>query len=307
MNSILILARKEFKTAMKDSVFFVMAILFLAMSVASVYIGSTTKNAEMLAYQNIVTVLQSQGGILPAAPEIYPLAILRNMIEYITMIGAVLAIFLGFDAFSGERENGTLRLLLTRPLYRDQLLTGKLLGAGMIIGALLSVTLVFNITLFSVATGLIPSLNEILRLVVFIVLAFVYMMSFYIATLYVSIRTRDRAFGFLAMMVVWIFISFVVPQLADTQRNFAYAINNVAGTVNQIPSDTVISKAIELFSPTVQFKHISNDLLQVVSETATIPIFKILVKDLFELIYIFIPSIVLLSLSYTSVQKENAL
>jgi len=307
MNSILILAKKEFKTALKDSVFFVMVILFLAMSVASVYIGSTTKNAEMQAYQNIVTVLQSQGGILPAAPEIYPLAILRNIIEYVTMIGAVLAIFLGFDAFSGERENGTLRLLLTRPLYRDQLLTGKLFGAGMIIGALLSVSLVFNITLFSVATGLKPSLNEILRLVAFIVLAFVYMMSFYIATLYVSIKTRDRAFGFLAMMVVWIFISFVVPQLADTQRNFAYAINNVAGTVSQIPSDTAISKAIELFSPTVQFKHISNDLLQVVPETATINVFKILVKDLFELIYILIPGIVLLMLSYTAVQKENAL
>lgn len=307
MNGILCLAKKEFKTAFRDKVFFVIVLLFLLMSVASVYIGTTTKNAEMQAYENIVTVIKAQGGNLPGAPEIYPLAILRNIIEYITMIGAVLAIFLGFDSFSGERENGTLGLLLTRPIYRDQLVTGKLLGAGMIIGALLSVTLIFNITLFSVITGMIPSLSEILRLAVFILLAFVYMMVFYIGTLFVSIKTRDRAFGFLTMLVVWIFVSFVIPQLADTQRNFAYALNNVAGTVSQIPSDTVISKAIELFSPAVQFKHIGSDLLQVVSETATINVLQVIAKDIFALIYILVPGIVLIALSYTSVQKENVL
>lgn len=307
MNGIFSLANKEFKTALKDKVFLMIVLLFLLMSVASVYIGTTTKNAEMQAYENIVAMIKTQGGNLPAAPEIYPLAILRNIIEYITMIGAVLAIFLGFDAFSCERENGTLRLLLTRPLYRDQLVTGKLLGAGMIIGALLSVTLIFNLTLFSVTTGIIPSLNEILRLVVFIALAFVYMMVFYIGTLFVSIKTRDRAFGFLTMMVAWIFVSFVIPQLADTQRNFAFALNNVAGTVSQIPTDTVISKTIELFSPAVQFKHIGNDLLQVVSKTATINVLQIIVKNVSALIYMLIPGIVLLALSYTAVQKENVL
>lgn len=307
MHSLIILAKKEFKTAFKDKVFFIIAILFLIMSVASVYIGSTTKNAEIQAYKNIVSVAESQGAAIPAAPEIYPLAILRNIIEYIKMIGAVLAIFLGFDAFSGEREKGTLQLLLTRPLYRDQLVTGKLLGAGMIIGTLLSTTLVFNIILFSVSTGLLPGLNEILRLVTFILLAFVYMMCFYIGTLFVSIKVRDRAFGFLTMMVIWIFISFVIPQLADTQRNFAFSLNNIAGTVSSIPADTTISKAIELFSPAVQFSHIGNDLLQAVSQTATMNVSQILVKDLFELVYIFIPGIVLLLLSYIAVQKENAL
>lgn len=307
MNSILVLAKKEFKTAYKDKVFLVIVILFLIMSVASVYIGSTTKNAEMNAYQDIVSVIKSAGGTLPAAPEIYPLAILRNIIEYITMVGAVLAIFLGFDAFSGERENGTLRLLLTKPFYRDQLVTGKLLGAGMIIGLLLSITLIFNLTLFTVTTALLPSFGEILRLAIFFILAFIYMMSFYTVTLFVSIKTGDRTFGFLTMMIVWIFISFVIPQLADTQRNFAYALSSISGTVTQVPTDTTLSRAIEFLSPAVQFKNISNNLLQVVSETATIPIFKVISKNIWSLANILIPGLAFIILSYTSVQKENAL
>ncbi|NNJ33031.1 ABC transporter permease subunit [Lacrimispora defluvii] len=307
MNSIVVFAKKEFKTAYKDKVFLVIVLLFLLMSIASVYIGSTTKSAEMQAYQDIVSMAQSQGSAIPTAPEIYPLAILSNIIEYVTMIGAVLAIFLGFDAFSGERENGTLRLLLTRPFYRDQIITGKLAGAGMIIGALLSATLVFNLGLFTIATGMIPSLSEILRLAVFMILAFVYMMSFYIATLFVSLKTRDRAFGFLIMMIVWIFISFVIPQLADTQRNFAYALSSVSSTVTQVPTDTAISRAIELFSPAVQFKNISSDLLQVVSSTAFDSVFSIIKKNILAIVTIMLPTVIFLIFSYTSVQKENVL
>jgi len=161
--------------------------------------------------------------------------------------------------------------------------------------------------LFAITTGLVPGINEVLRLIVFILLAFLYMMSFYIASLYVSIKTPDRAFGFLIMMIAWIFISFVIPQLADTQRNFAYALSNVSGTVTQIPTDTAISKAIEYLSPAVQFENISRDLLQVVSETAFISILEIIKKDILAFLNIIIPAIVFLILSYTSVQKENAL
>lgn len=307
MNSLTVLARKEFKSAFKDRVFFLIAILFIIMSIASVYIGSTTKNAEMQAYESILSVAKAQGGNIPSAPEIYPLAILRNIIDYIVMIGAVLAVFLGFDAFSGERENGTLSLLLTRPLYRDQVVTGKIIGAGMTIGTLLSVTLIFNIILFSFATRMMPGMNEVFRLAAFIILAFIYMMLFYIGALLLSIKTRDRAYGFLTMMVAWVFVSYVIPQLADTQRNFAYAITGSSGVVSQIPADTAISKAIELFSPAVQFKHIGNDLLQVVSQTATINISHIIANDILPLIYILIPVIVLLTLAYIAVQKEDVL
>ena len=264
MKPIRIIAVKEFKAALKDKVFLVITALFMILSVISVYIGYSTKNAEMKAYQDIVTLLRSQNATsFPPAPVIFPLAILENLSAYVSIIGAVLAVFLGFDAFSGERENGTLKLLLTRPLYRDQLVTRKLLGGGLVIGALLSVTLIFNTILFSIVSGLVPNADELSRLVFFTALAFIYMMVFYIATLFVSIKAGDRAFGFLLMMTVWIFVTFVIPQLADSQRNFAYALNSTSQTVTQIPSDTVVSKTIEIFSPAVQVRNMGKNLLHV--------------------------------------------
>jgi ABC-2 type transport system permease protein len=307
MNGILTLAGKEVKAAFRDNIFLIITGLFVALSIISVYIGSSTKNAELQAYQDIVQLLKTQGATsFPPPPEIFHLSVLSNIISYVSMIGAVVAIFLGFETFSGERINGMLKLIAVRPVFRDQIVTGKLLGGGTVIGLLLGIILIFNITLFAVVSGITPSINEMGRLLIFFILAFAYMMVFYIATLYVSIKTNDSAFGFLLMMVIWITVSFVLPQLAESQKSFAYALSATAQTVTQVPSDTVVSKTIELFSPAAQFQNIGKDLLQVIPETANEGIISIIQKQIGAVAEILLPGIVLLLLSFKSVQKEGA-
>lgn len=308
MRAALTLARKEVKAAFRDKIFLIIVGLFVLLSIVSVYIGSSTKNAELQAYQNIIDILKSQGEvILPPPPEIFPLSILQNIIIYVSMVGAVVAIFLGYDAFSGERNNGTLKLIATRPLYRDQIVSGKLLGGVLVLGLLLGIILIFNLVLFVFISGLSPNFSEIMRLLIFFLLALIYLMFFYTATLFVSIKTNNSEFGFLLMMVVWIILSFVVPQLAESQRSFDYALNATAQTVTQVPTDTLISRTIELFSPTVQFQNISKDLLQVVSETATMNIGGIFQKQAGALVNILLPGIALLFLSYKAAQKEEVI
>ena len=84
-------------------------IRFLALSALSVYIGSTTKRAEMRIYQERVAALTAQGATtLPAAPEIYTLTILSNLTEYVAIVGAILAVILGYNALIDEKESGGL-------------------------------------------------------------------------------------------------------------------------------------------------------------------------------------------------------
>lgn len=308
MNGIMTIARKEVKTAFRDRIFLIVTGLFVLLSVISVYIGSSTKNAELQAYQDILQLLKSQGATsLPSPPAIYPLSVLSNIISYVSMIGAVVAIFLGFESFSGERNNGTLKLIATRPVYRDQMVTGKLLGGGIVIGVLLGIILIFNLALFVLVSGMTPGTNEIVRLLSFFLLAFVYLMVFYTATMYVSLKTNDSSFGFMLMMVIWVTISFVLPQLAESQRSFAYALNATAQTVTQVPADTVVSKAIELFSPAAQFQNISKDLLQVIPETANSGLGELLLKHVGAIVEILIPGSAVLLLSYKAAQKEEVI
>lgn len=308
MSRIFIIAGKEVKTAFRDNIFLIITGLFVLLSAISVYIGSSTKNAELQAYQSIVQLLQNQGATsFPPQPEIFHLSVLSNIINYVSMIGAVVAIFLGFETFSGERDKGTLKLIAVRPVYRDQIVTGKLMGGGIVISVLLGIVLIFNLVLFILVSGMTLPINEIIRLLVFFMTAFVYMMIFYTATMYVSLRTNDSTFGFMLMMIIWLAISFVLPQLADSQRSFAYALNSTAQTVTQVPSDTLVSKTIELFSPAVQFQNIGRDLLQVVPETANIGIGTLLIRQIRAIAEILIPGLTVLLLSYKAAQKEEVI
>lgn len=304
VQQVLIIAVKEFTTAFKDKIFLVMAILFLLLSSVSVYIGSATQHAELSAYADIVKLLKVQGAAsFPPKPEFYPLAILRNIIDYVGMAGAILAIFLGFAAFSGEKEQGTMKLILSRPLFRDQLLSGKLLGGVLVISFLLTIILLFNMLLFTLVSGVVPSIAELGRLSFFMLLSLCYMMSFYIATVLVSIKSKDSAFVFLAMLVLWVGVSFVIPQLADSQKTFAYALNAGTQTLAQVPADTAVSKIIQMFSPTVQFQNLGRDLLQTTAETASAGLGEILFRRFWDLTCMLVPGFLVLLASYITFLK----
>lgn len=307
MSRILTIAGKEFRAAFREKVLLIMAALFLFMSIVSVYVGSTTKNTEQKVYQDIVVEAKTKGEQPPEAPVIYPLVILHNMTEYIVMIGAVLAIFLGFDAFSSERDGGTLRVILARPITKKGLIAGKALGAGAIIGALLLVAFVLNMLQFAVFTGLFPNANETLRLALWMLAALLYMMIFYLFSLLVSIKSRDRAFSFLVMMAAWIGVSFVIPQLVDALRSHAWAVANTAGTATRVSSDTAVSKLIGWFSPAVQFKYIGDGLLQMHSESATMRAGAVLLGEIGRFLYILAFNIVPILFSVRAIKKEDVL
>lgn len=166
---------------------------------------------------------------------------------------------------------------------------------------------VFNLGLFVLVTGMIPSIDEMIRLLFFFIFAFVYMMIFYITTMYVSLKTNDSTFGFMLMMIIWLAVSFVLPQLADSQRSFAYALSSTAQTVTQVPSDTIVSKTIEIFSPAAQFQNIGKDLLQTVSKTANMGIVGLLQNQIGAILEIFLPGVVLLLLSYKAAGREEVI
>lgn len=119
MNKILIISRKEFLSILRNRLFIIIALMFLILSILSVYIGSTTKKAEMRVYNERVATLTQQGySDLPPKPEIKTLTILFNLTEYISIVGAILAVVLGYDTLIHEKESGSLKLILSHQTLR---------------------------------------------------------------------------------------------------------------------------------------------------------------------------------------------
>ena len=263
MNTTLTIARKEFRTAFRSRIFLTITILFLGLSMLSVYIGSTTKNAEMRIYNETIAQLQAQGAaVLPAAPEIHTLTILANLIEYVSMVGAILAVILGYNTLIEEKESGSLKLILSRPVFRDQLIIGKLLGNSAVIAVLLGIVFVFNLVLLVLAGVIMPTLAEVVRLLVFMLMAFSYMLIFLSLAMLLSIRMKDSATVFLISLVVWTVFAFVIPQMAETFMVNSSVVNGISGAVNQLPQDTALSQAVNFLSPTWHLGNIGGQLLE---------------------------------------------
>jgi len=308
MNSALIIARKEVRTAFRHRLFLTITALFLLLSILSVYIGSVTKRAEMRIYDETVASLTAQGVTsLPQAPEIHTLTILSNLTEYVAIVGAILAVVLGYNALISEKESGGLKLLLSRPLFRDQLLTGKLLGNSAVIALLLGLVFVFNLVLLVAIGGIVPTLGEVTRLLTLVVLAFVYMLIFLSISMLLSIRMNNSANVFLLSLVIWIVLSFVIPQMAQTQMANSSVVNSISGAINQIPQETTVSRALNFLSPTWHLRHIGDQLLQVAPGSGALTTGTLVANTGGTLLVLLVPTIASMALGYASFLRNETL
>ena len=304
MRQIFIIAGKEFREAWENNIFLIMAGLFLVFSLASVYIGSSTKHAEIQAYLDTVALLKANGAsVFPPRPEIFTLTILQNNVSYVSVLGALMTVFLGYDVLTKEKEHGNLRLILSRPVFRDQLVSGKILSGAAVIGVLQGLALVSGLVLLMIVGGVTPSGEEMLRLAAFSGVSFLYLLFFYLLAMLGSVSLKSAEAVFLAGITFWIAVSFVIPQLAATQKAYSYSTNVAAQTVTQTPQDTAISKTIEMSSPTVHFENIGNNLLQAVPATAKVSPAALLSQLSVDFVYLLVPLLVVLPLIYRSIYR----
>ena len=308
MNAIALIARKEFQAAFRNRLFITITVLFLAMSILSVYIGSVTKRTELRVYNQTVASLTAQGvTALPPQPEIHTLTILSNLTEYVSIVGAILAVVLGYNALIEEKESGGLKLILSRPVYRDQLLTGKLLGNAAVIGVLLGVVFVFNLVLLVVIGGIWPTLGEVGRLLSFVGLAFAYMLIFLSLAMLLSIRMQNSAAVFLVSLVAWMLLSFVIPQMAETMMANSTVINSISGATNQIPQDTAASQALNFLSPTWHLRSMGEQLLEAAPGSVILKTGTLIGHWLLTLLALLIPSIVFMAAGYITFLRDETL
>lgn len=308
MHPSLIIARKEFRAAFRNRLFLTITLLFLGLAMLSVYIGSSTKRAEMRIYNETIATLQADGvTTLPAPPEIHTLTILANLTEYVSIVGAILAVILGYNTLIEERESGGLKLILSRPVYRDQLLMGKWLGNTAVIAVLLGLVFLFNLILLVAIGGLVPTGAEVLRLFVFVLIALAYMLIFLSMAMFLSIRLSDSATVFLVSLVVWVLLSFVLPQMADTQMANSSVVNGISGVVNQIPQDTAVSQAINALSPTWHLRNIGGQLLQFAPGSGTISTGALLGHVLTTFLVLLAPTVAFIAAGFASFLRNETL
>ena len=125
-----------------------------------------------------------------------------------------LAIALAYDTLSGERERGTLALLLIHPVSRARIVAAKL---GAHLSALLAAVLVsavLSLVILALQGGVQLSLPLLAPLALFLLGTTCYAAFFLLLAMAVSARARTSASALVTLMVIWAALVVVIPQAA---------------------------------------------------------------------------------------------
>ena len=127
-----------------------------------------------------------------------------DVVQKIAYFAPVLGIALGYNMVVKERNSHSLNVLLTHPLYRDNIITGKFLGAvtTLVLVVFLTITVIFGTSLL--ITGKIADFYELNRLFIFGFLTFLYLLVFLTVGIFTSVIAKSEIDSLTYGIVVWL-------------------------------------------------------------------------------------------------------
>lgn len=126
----------------------------------------------------------------------------------------LLIIFLGFSAFAGERERGTLRQLLSMGVSKSDLLWGKALGVGAAVGLVIAPCIIVGAAVIALLK-ITPSGDAFGARLALMTLAYAgYGLIFLFLTLAVSAIASSPRTALIGMVGFWAFCVFLMPKAA---------------------------------------------------------------------------------------------
>src|SRR3954471_6452509 len=112
---------------------------------------------------------------------------------FVGMVAPLLGLAFAFDAINGERAEGTLPRLLAQPIYRDDVINGKFAAGLTSIGLILAVVMALVGVVGVIQLGILPSAEDVARLIVWWVLALMYIGFWLAFALLCSVLVRRAA------------------------------------------------------------------------------------------------------------------
>ncbi len=130
-----------------------------------------------------------------------------------TIVFSLFAILFCYNAINGEKEQGTLRLVFSNSVPRDQYILGKIAGSFLALGVPLLVPILLGCLVF-IVMGIPMTGADWIRLATIVGCGLLYFGVFLMISVFVSSLTARTANAFILLLVVWILAVLVLPRAA---------------------------------------------------------------------------------------------
>jgi len=162
-----------------------------------------------------------------------------DLIFIITIIMSLMAILFSYDSITGERERGTLKLMVTNSLSRAGILLGKWIGGTISILIPFILSLLAGVFYVSVYPLVQWDGGTFFTFMFLLLASITFISSFYLMGLMVSTFSRYSSASILTSLFLWILLILVIPNLSPYISAQLYripSINKIEREVNHITS-----------------------------------------------------------------------
>jgi ABC-2 type transport system permease protein len=236
-----IVAAKEFKDNLNSKRFIILFGLLMLLSIIGAISGIGDYNSALDQYNGNL----QQASALPGGMKIFVdmpsiLSIFSSYGTYIATFGILLAVSMGFDLISREKEEGTLKILLTHPVFRDQVINGKIIGsAAMMIVVLLSTFLaIVAIMLFF---GIVPAGDDLVRLAAFFIAVMLFLLALLAIAVMSSTLSKNSSMAMMIAIAI-IMVGILVPGISSAVADAVMGPAPQMMTVSAGSGQTVIGQ-----------------------------------------------------------------
>jgi ABC-2 type transport system permease protein len=203
---LLVMIDKEIADHMRSKRFLILLCLLVLIFAGTLYLAlSRVKDMPVEADSHfvILKLFSLSDGSLP------------TFHVFLSFIGPLLGIAMGFDAINGESNKGTLIRIMAQPVYRDHLLLAKFLSSIQVLAVLFLAISLIMMGAGIFYTGVLPEPAEVLRILAFTALNIVYIGFWLGLAISASIYFKNVATSALVCIGIWLFLTIIYKMLVN--------------------------------------------------------------------------------------------
>ena len=134
-----------------------------------------------------------------------------DIVLIIQIIIGLLTFLFAYDTISGERERGTLALMLSNPIPRHQVLLGKYLGGMLSIVLSLSCGLLFGLLVIAQSESISLTAEIWGRIGLIFLVSLIYISTLFMLAMLVSSRCKRSTTSLIFILFLWVVFVVLIP------------------------------------------------------------------------------------------------
>lgn len=265
-SGLLTVARKELTDHLTSRTFLVFAALLVVVCILPFQQGLGGYHATAQAYAAGPVV--HPGGIVdefgsspPSAADVY-----SALPGVLSTTGAILAIAMGFDLVSRERQSGSLKLLLVRPIFRDEIITGKALGGLLALATLVFAGLAASLGVLLV-DGIVPDTDALVSILLFALATVAFLAFYFCLALTISTVVPRTGKAFLYALVALFIFTALVPTAGAVAKDVVVGAHPLPGASPAEREDyqtrlELLESVATVFSPQWNYELVAKSALE---------------------------------------------